>query len=67
MYNTNQPLNRLEKDVTPIHKLSIVIYIYNCAYESDYIGRISQRFHVRRNLHVIMKHKHITFSLIPED
>ena len=52
VYNTNCPLNGIVKDATPTHDLSNVVYIYKCHCGNDYIGRTSQRFHVRREQHL---------------
>ena len=49
MYNTNRPLAGIEKDVTSLHELNNVVYGYY--FGSNYIGRTSQRFHVRCDQH----------------
>ena len=41
----------------PPHELSKVVYVYSFQWGSDYIGRISQRFHVRRDQQVTKKAK----------
>ena len=55
MYNINRPLNGIVKDATPTHDLSNVVYIYKFHCRNDYLGQISQRFHVRREQHVTKK------------
>ena len=57
VYNTNRPLNGIVKDATPTHDLSNVVYIFKCHCGNDYVGRTSQRFHVRREQHVTKKLK----------
>ena len=59
VYNTNRPLNGIVKDGTPPHELSNVVYVFSCHYGNDYVGRTSQRFHVRREHHVTKKLKKI--------
>ena len=55
VYNTNLLLNRVGKDATSTHKSSNVVYVdkFNCG--NDYVGRMSQRFHFRREQHVTKK------------
>ena len=55
MYNNNRPLNGVVKDVTSYHELSNVVYVFSCHCGNDYVGRTSQRFHVRRKQHVTKK------------
>ena len=52
VYNTNRPLNGIVKDATFTDDLSSVVYIFKCYCGNDYVGRTSQRFHVRREQHV---------------
>ena len=62
VYNTNRPLNGIVKDATPTHDLSNVVYIFKCHCGNDYVGRTSQRFHVRREQHVTKKLKRFIFN-----
>ena len=62
VYNTNRPLNGIVKDATPTHELSNVVNIFKCHCGSDYVGRTSQRFHVRREQHVTKKLKRFIFN-----
>ena len=57
VYKTNRPLNGIVKYVTPPHELSNVVYVFSCHCGNDYVGRTSQRFHVRREQHVTKKLK----------
>ena len=41
-----------KKDVLPTLYKSNVIYHYSCHCDSEYVGRTSQRFHLRRDQHV---------------
>ena len=49
---TKKPLKGISKDVTPVQEKHNVIYHFKCHCDSDYVGRTSQRFHIRRNQHV---------------
>ena len=49
---TRKSLNGIHKDVTADHNKSKVIYRFVCHCDSEYIGRTSQRFHLRRDQHV---------------
>ena len=49
---TKKPLNGIFKDVTPVQEKHNVIYHFKCHCDSDYVGRTSQRFHIRRDQHV---------------
>ena len=40
------------KDRTPTHQLSNVIYKFSCTCGSVYVGRTSQRLHIRMDQHV---------------
>ena len=51
-YFTRKPLNGICKDTTADHEKSNVIYKYRCHCDSVYVGRTSQRFHIRRDQHV---------------
>ena len=51
-----------QKDVTPPHELSKGIYVYKCHCGTDYICRISQRFHIRRDQEVTKKLKKFIFD-----
>ena len=62
LYNTNRPINGIVKDATPTHDLSNVVYIFKCHCGNDYVGRVSQRFHVTREQHVGKKLKRFIFN-----
>ena len=62
VFNTNRPLNGIVKDATPPHELSNVVYVFSCHCGNDYVGRTSQRFHVRREQHVTKKLKKFIFN-----
>ena len=49
---TRKPLNGICKDRTADQEKSKIIYMYKCHCDSEYIGRTSQRFHIRRDQHV---------------
>ena len=49
---TDRPLNGIYKDVSPTHEKSNIIYKFSCHCGSDYVGKTSQRFHVRIDQHV---------------
>ena len=49
---TRKPLNEILKDVTPDPENNNIIYRFKCHCYSVYIGRISQRFHLRRDHHI---------------
>ena len=49
---TKKPMNGISKDVTPVQQKHNVIYHFKCHCDSDYVGRTSQRFHIRRDQHV---------------
>ena len=51
-HSTRKPLNGIVKDVTPDPEKCNVIYKYKCHCDSVYIGRTSQRFHIRRDQHI---------------
>ena len=51
VYNTKRPLAGIVKDAIPPHELSNTVYV--CS--NHYIGRAYQRFHVKRDQHVIKK------------
>ena len=56
MYNTEGSLTGTIKNATTPHELSNVVYcVYSFHRGSDYMGRTSQRFYVRRNQHVTKK------------
>ena len=57
VYNTNRLLNGIDKDATFPHKLRNVLYVFSIHCGNDYVGRTSQRFHVRREQHVTKKVK----------
>ena len=38
--------------VTPVQEKDNVIYHFKCHRDSDYVGRTSQRFHIRKDRHV---------------
>ena len=50
------------KDATPTHDFSNIVYIFKCHCGNDYVGRIFQRFHVRREQHVTKKLKRFIFN-----
>ena len=50
------------KDATKTHDLSNVVYIFKCNCVNDYVGRTSQRFHIRREQHVTKKLKRFIFN-----
>jgi hypothetical protein len=52
IFRTRRPLNGIVKDVSPITDNNNVIYQFKCHCDSEYIGRTSQRFHIRRDQHV---------------
>ena len=52
VFKSRRPLNGIAKDVSPITDNNNVIYKYKCHCDSEYIGRTSKRFHVRRDQHV---------------
>ena len=62
VYNTNRLLNRIVKDATPTYDLSNVVYIFKCHCKNDYVGRTSQRYHVRREQHIIKKLQKFIFN-----
>ena len=47
-----RPLSGVYKDVSPIQEKSNIIYKFSCHCGSDYVGKTSQRFHLRINQHV---------------
>ena len=49
---TRKPLNGIFKDFTANLQKSKVIFRFICHCDSVYIGRTSQRFHIRRDQHV---------------
>ena len=49
---TDRPLSGIYKDVSPTHEKSNIIYKFSCHCGSDYVGKTSQRFHVRIDQHV---------------
>ena len=49
---TDGPVCGVYKDVSPTHEESNIIYKFSCHCVSDYVGKTSQRFHVRINQHV---------------
>ena len=51
-HSTRKPLNGIVKDLTPDQEKCNIIYKYKCHCDSEYIGRTSQRFHIRRDQHV---------------
>ena len=51
-YLTRKPLNGIFKDVNPDPEKYNVIYQFKRQCDSVYIGRTSQRFHLRRDQHV---------------
>ena len=51
-HSTRKHLNGIFKDVTPDPEKCNVIYKYKCHCDSVYIGRTSQRFHIRRDQHI---------------
>ena len=55
VYNTNRPLNGIVKDAKPPRELSNVVYVFICHCGNEYVGRTSQRFHVRREQYVPKK------------
>jgi len=52
VFGTRKPLNGTNKDVSPTHKKSNIIYKFSCHCGSGYVGKTSQRFHIRQNQHV---------------
>ena len=50
------------KVATKTHDLSNVVYIFKCNCGNDYVGRTSQRFHIRREQHVTKKLKIFIFN-----
>ena len=49
---TYRPLSGIYKDVSPIQEKSNIIYKFSCHCGSGYVGKTSQRFHLRINQHV---------------
>ena len=49
---TRKPLNGIYKDVSTDLEKSKIIYKFKCHCDSEYIGRTSQRFHIRISQHV---------------
>jgi hypothetical protein len=52
MFKTTKPLSGTPKDFSPIQENNNVIYHFKCHCNSEYVGRTSQRFHLRRDQHV---------------
>ena len=52
IFTTRKSLNGICKDVSPTHDMNNVIYNFKCHCGSEYLGRTSQRFHLRRSQHV---------------
>ena len=52
VYKTRKLLTGINKDVSPTHDKNNVIYKFKCHCDSEYVGRTSQRFHIRRDQHV---------------
>ena len=51
-FQTRRPLNGICKDVTPTQSKNNVIYKFQCHCKCEYVGRSSQRFHLRISQHV---------------
>ena len=49
---TYRPLSGIYKDASPIQEKSNIIYKFQCHCGSDYVGKTSQRFHLRIDQHV---------------
>ena len=52
IFKTRSLGHKLPKDVSPTSELSNVIYHFKCHCDSVYVGRTSQRFHLRRDQHI---------------
>ena len=52
VFQTRRPLSGISKDRSPTHDINNVIYKFKCHCDSEYVGRTSQRFHLRRDQHV---------------
>ena len=52
VFKTRSLNHRLPKDVSPTSELNNIIYYFKCHCDSEYVGRTSQRFHLRRDQHV---------------
>ena len=46
---TKKPLNGISKDVTPVQEKHNVVYHFKYQCDGDYVGKTSQRFHIRRD------------------
>ena len=51
-FQTQRLFNGVSKDVSPTTDINNVIYHYQCHCDSEYVGRTSQRFHLRREQHI---------------
>ena len=52
VFQTRKPLNGICKDRSPSHVKNNVIYQFKCHCDSVYLGRTSQRFHLRKDQHI---------------
>ena len=52
VFHSNKLFQRVPKDGTPTNEKNNVIYNFRCHCESEYVGRTSKRFHLRRDEHV---------------
>ena len=62
VYNTNRSFNGIVKDATPTHDLNNLVYVFICHCGNNYVGRTSQRFHVRWEQHITKKLKKFNFN-----
>ena len=50
---TDRPLTWIYKDVSTTQEKNNIIYKFSCHCGNDYVGKTSQRFHVRIDQHVL--------------